>query len=476
MAVAIPSSEISFVDGGLGIVGAGVDGVSAKIGVCSSGVAGTTYTFRGTDTASVVATLGSGPLVDAVIEHLIYSKGKTVYAHKATATTAGTSSAVTASGGGPTVSLTGAPYDQSESIIEIVAGGAVGTSTFRYSLDGGDTYSDIYATTSTYLLPSGVTANFAAGTYVADETYSWTDTAPAMTTTNVGTAFDALIVSPLAFEFVHVVGQAADASAAATMAATISTKITSAHAAKKYIWAMMEAPAVDKAGLITSFASVEDKWLMICGGFCELAQQRNSTFPKRSIARLAAPRIARNPLSVHIARNETDSDLDAISGIVKLVPDGAAASTGYHDEDATPGLNAARFTTARTIAGRTGFYFTNGLMLSSLTSDFQQVQYVRILLAAARTYYAWSLTNLASRIRKNATTGYIAASAADSFELAAESAIKNAIGQHIDGLRVLVNRTDDLSADPTLRAKIRLVGPVYALELDTEMGLAGSLN
>ena len=476
MGVAIPSSEISFVDGGLGIVASGVDGVSAKIGVSSSGVAGTTYTFRGTDTSAVVTTLGSGPLVDAVIEHLIHSGGRTVYAHKATATTAGTSTAVTKSGAGPTVTIAGAPYDQSETIIEIMAGGVVGTSTFRYTLDGGDTYSDTYATAATYLLPSGVTATFPAGTYVLGETYSWSDTAPAMTTTNVGDAFDALIISPLAFEFVHVVGQAADAAAAATMAATISTKITSAHAAKKYIWAMMEAPAVDKAGLITSFATVEQKWLMIVGGFCELSQARNSTIAKRSIGRLAAPRIARNPLSVHIARDTADSDLDAISGIVELVPDGALASTGYHDEDATPGLNAARFTTARTIAGRSGFYFTNGLMLSSLTSDFQQNQYVRILLAAARTYYAWSLTNLAARIRKNATTGYIAASAADSFELAAESAIKAAVGQHIDGLRVLVNRTDDLSADPTLRAKIRLVGPAYALELETEMGLAGSLS
>jgi hypothetical protein len=59
--------------------------------------------------------------------------------------------------------------------------GASGTATFRYSLDGGDTYSATYATAATFLLPSGVTANMAAGTYVISTTYTWTDTAPALT-------------------------------------------------------------------------------------------------------------------------------------------------------------------------------------------------------------------------------------------------------------------------------------------------------
>lgn len=473
MSLALPSSSISIVDGGLGIVSPGPDS-TFKIGSCSGGVAGTLYAFGPSAVQSVATTLGTGPLVDSVVHHLLES-GKPVYAYKATASTAGASTAVTQVGTGPAITLTGAAIDQSESSIKIVQGGVIGTSLFQYTLDGGDTWSEVYATAATYLLPSGVTANMAAGTYVVDTTYSWTDTAPAMTTTNVGDALDALIVSEYDGEFIHVVGQTADASTCATMAALLATKITSSRAAHKYWGIIFEAPAVDKAGLVTNFASflAEDVWGV--AGFAEIINARTSLIQKRSVARVVVPRIARNPRAVQIFRDVGDSKLDPFPAIVKLVPQGAAASTGYHDEERTPGLQAARFTTCRTIATVPGFYASSAITMASNTSDYQDMAYRRIVLQAARIWYAHTVQDLGKRLRTDNETGFIDASFADSIETAGEEAIRAGLGDDIQDVRVLVNRADVLTSDPTLRATLRLTVGSYLRTYVSEIGLASSL-
>jgi hypothetical protein len=259
------------------------------------------------------------------------------------------------------------------------------------------------------------------------------------------------------------------------MATTLSTKITSAHAAHKYFYIVFEGPAVDKATIATSFASVDQKFLVGCGGFAEIVNPRNQAIQKRSSGRVLVPRIARNPRAVHVLRDAGDSDIDPIPSIERLVPNGAAASTGYHDEERTPGLNAARFMALRTIPGRAGFFPTNGITLASGSSDFQQLQYIRIVLAAARAWYQYTLTQLGRRIRKDPTTGFIDPKFADGAETGGKKALRAALGDDVTAFAVLLNRTDDLAASPILKAKIRLVVDGYALEYQSEIGLASSL-
>ena len=135
MAVEIPQHSLSIRDGGLGLVSETAEGVFIIVGPSTAGVAGSFYTFRGPDTSIVFDTLGSGILPDQVAKHLIHSGGKTVIAYKANASTAGSNSAVTQTGGGPVVTLTGTPDNQGELVMEILTGGALGTKTFVL-LDG----------------------------------------------------------------------------------------------------------------------------------------------------------------------------------------------------------------------------------------------------------------------------------------------------------------------------------------------------
>ena len=476
MAIANLSSTVAIKDGGLAIVSSDAIGLTVLIGTCSAGSAGTFYSFAGSATAEVESSLGQGPLAAQTIKHLLKSGGKRVIAYKAAASTAGSSSAVTQSPvSGPAVTLSGAPYDRYDAIVKIITGGTLTNATFQYSLDGGDNWSDTIVTAASYLLPSGVTVTFPAGTYVANVTYSWTDTAPAFTSADIGTALDAVITSAYDPELVHVLSAPALASDSLTIATLIATKIASAWAAHKYFRVVFEAPAVDKASIASTFAAFTEKGLVGCGGYAEIVEDQTNLTQKRSSARCIVPRMARAPLGTQPTRDTADSDLEALSDVVKLVPDGAAASTGYHDEDATPAFSAARFSSLRKFVGRQGYYIANVLTLAGSSSDFQQDAYIRILLAATREWYAYTLTQLGRRIRIDKKTGYIKPSFADAIERAGRARILNALGDAVEDVKVLVNRTDRVASTQKLIAKVRVVVGGYAQEFESEIGLADSL-
>ncbi len=57
--------------------------------------------------------------------------------------------------------------------LDIVAGGALGTATFKYTLNGGTSYSSTASTAASVLLGNtGLTANFPAGTYSTNNVYT----------------------------------------------------------------------------------------------------------------------------------------------------------------------------------------------------------------------------------------------------------------------------------------------------------------
>lgn len=476
MALPIPSVTGNLVEGGIGVLAQDNTSSHCKIGSSTLGTAGTIYSFMGSDTNNVINTLGVGPLVDSVIDSLIKSDGKLTYAYKVAPSTAGSSSAVTRVGTSPIVTLTGAPNDASETIIKIVLGGAVGTATFQYSLDNGDTYSAVYTTAATFLLPTGVTINFTAGTYVAGDTESYTDTSPAMTSADISTALDNVIASTIPISYVHIVGQAVDAASTLTIATMVDGKMLTAFTAKRPLWAIVEGPAVDKATMATSFASFVSKFTVIAGGFCEYGNIRTGGIDKRSSGRPISGRIARTPISIHPARLPDDSDLDPLAGVVKLVPTGAAASSGYHDENSTPLYTSIRCASLRSIPGRDGFFITQVPTMAPTGSNYERIQCLRIALRGMQVFNAWAAGNLSRRVRKDPKTFYIASSVADALEDNARKVLKAALGDHVDGITVTLNRNDNLQLDPTLRGQIRFVAPSFADSLSFDMGFAQALS
>jgi hypothetical protein len=89
--------------------------------------------------------------------------------------------AVTASGGGPTVTVSGFANAAYSFEVVIQSNGALGAATFSYSLNGGTTYtpaSGPYLTVPAngiYVVPGtgGTTINFSAGSYTTSDSYTW---------------------------------------------------------------------------------------------------------------------------------------------------------------------------------------------------------------------------------------------------------------------------------------------------------------
>lgn len=102
--------------------------------------------------------------------------------------TGSTMGAVTATGTTPpTVTLSGTPLGAYKLQIDIVVGGTLGTATFRFSTDGGNTWSATMNTAASVVLTdtaidstvgqngaTGITATFNSGTYNADNLYTST--------------------------------------------------------------------------------------------------------------------------------------------------------------------------------------------------------------------------------------------------------------------------------------------------------------
>lgn len=91
-----------------------------------------------------------------------------------TAINAATMSPVThVAGTGPAVTLTGTPAANEQIVIDITTDGAVGAAVFKWSNDGGASFTTGVTTAASVALgATGLTANFAAGTYTTADSYT----------------------------------------------------------------------------------------------------------------------------------------------------------------------------------------------------------------------------------------------------------------------------------------------------------------
>lgn len=186
---AIPNSTESVRDYGLGS-NPPASMMPLYMGVSSGGVANSLVIY-GSPTA-LRAAEGEGPAVEAAANSGGWPIGFMRLTASISATNGqclptygvtGTNGSITKSGAGPTITVAGAPNGHYLMRIEITTGGALGTAILRWSIDNGSTWeaSSVATTGGTVVLSSatlvtGITATLPAGTYVLNETYSWTAT------------------------------------------------------------------------------------------------------------------------------------------------------------------------------------------------------------------------------------------------------------------------------------------------------------
>lgn len=465
-----PSVNLQILSNGLGNVPPSPANTVAIFGCSSGGTAATVQdAYRRSD--NLVTDYGYGPGPDLTAQ-CIQSGIPTIFV-KVTTNTVGAATAVTHTGTGTSVmTVTGTPLDQYDVIVTAVSDGTAGSDPeplFNISLDGGETttrsipmpanrvYSGLAATT-------GLTLNFTAATFVEDDTYEFTTTAPTWAAADVATAIDALRANSREFGLGYVVG-ACSKSSADTILASVVQFLTS----KKPVGFIVEARDIATSGeteaqwmasISADFATFTTDYIDVAAGYCLSTSALTKVEFRRSIGGLGIVRAARRNIGRDIGAVADGALCPNYGGTNETGPlAGVPVDTVYHDEALNPGLDANRFMTVTSFPGQTGYYITNPNIMCDPTSDFTLLQYRRVMDEAARVARNFFTRLLSTDVRLNRRTGFILERDALGIESGCNGQLNAALVAtgNASAVSCVVSRVDNISVTKTLTVTISIV-------------------
>jgi hypothetical protein len=442
------------------------------LGFSTLGTALQLYSYDGATPADVVATNGYGIGAQLVAELMATpNHGKVIFIPLNF--TAGVLSAVTAAGTSPpTVTLTGNSVDDIVGRVEILSAGTRGTATFRYCLDydatsGTGQWSNPITTAATVVLDnSGVTLNFATGSYGIDNVYSFTGAAPAHSDAQITAGLDALYASGQDIGGVYIVSAPAGvddparATALATTFAAVSAKIdTFESAGYKYLWCLLQAGspiATSSSGLTTwrtalqsaTMSVLAHKRMAIAAGYGKQVSVIDARTYRRSVGWRIVERLSTSDISEHLGR-------------VASGPVGTMLSI-EHDEGTTGGLSdgtaGQRYLTLRTHSNFTGFYVAESNTFAAVGSDYSKIERLRVINRAAKIGRAELVKRIGDSAIADANTGRILESEAQHLDSEMTAALNagliNAPSKsgkgHASSVAARVSRMDDILSTSTL--------------------------
>jgi len=483
MSSALPGISQSISDGALGF-GRGflARDVWIVFGTSQSGTAATLYGpyFDG---QACIDEVGDGEGPEMVAWLLQVDKTKPVYFGKVNGSVAGTSGSVTQTGTGPALTPGGAPYFNLSVKVKVVKGGALATATIKVALNGGDYGAETLTAASVTVPRTGLSLGLAAGTYVADEEYTFTTTAPGFVSADLTAVYDVADVAGFKWAFGYVVGQAAGATdtdkatAAATIFSAMSSKLaTSATNGRRHNF-LLELPDVaDNStgdGLLnTALLSLSQKRITFCYGFCDHISAVSQRKAKRSSGWVLAGRIRVNRL-----RRNPAAFAD---GVAPTADTSASITAIYHDENKRPGPGV-RFATLRKHEDQTGgFFITNWPTMAAPGSDFTFGPNMRVVDAAADITRPKGLTLLAGEVETypnpppaGKTAGTLTEGTAQSIEKLLEAELDKGLVKQgeVISARVTVNRAEVTATTFKVKYKTRLKAWDYAFDVEEELGL-----
>lgn len=461
--MSIPEAKLTIKDGALGLSPQNPDNTLAIVGTSSAGTVGQVGSYG--DQQTVKDTFGTGPLVEAAC-HVLTVAGGPVVLCKATSSAAGAAGSVTKVGTGSSVLTTtsSAPLDAYQVQALIVQGGtnpAANTATFKYSLDGGRNYSPETALPSSGIYAiagAGVTLNFSAASLVAGDLYSFATTGPTYDNTALAAALDALLADLSEWFAVWAVGVPADSSTMAAFYGTLDSKLLTAEAAYRFARGYLNSFDDSDANLKTAIQALAvSKHVGIVAGFHELTSVVSSAQFKREQAYSYLARLA--SVGPEIDPGETDT-LGPMPLVVSL----------DRDERKTPNLDQYGYTTLRSHLGLAGYYVTSGRLNAGPTSDFQLIQYGRVMDIAARSVRAAQLKylNKSFRVKSNGTVFEADARSAEQILTQALKEVTVTRGRASDA-SVTVDRTINMLSTQTFKVKYRVLPLAYAKFIEGEI-------
>lgn len=365
--------------------------------------------------------------------------------------------------------FSGTPYGAFDIVCEVTSAAAsltALTAAVRFSVDGGRSFAlpvGIPAN-GVYAIPgTNVTVTFGAGTFVVGDTFQVKTAAPAFDTTTLAAALTGLASVSGVYEFVHVAG-AIDA----THAATLKAWATARQTAGEYTFAL--SGARDQA-----LGESVSTWYTALGGaspgfdgydfgrFGDVHATHGyvasvlypGSFFRRNLVVLRSARLALSRADEHPGK--------VLSGpIAGLMPDGDASSV-MQDGSVYPTLDAYRFSTAQRVMGRPrGEYYFTSRTMAGATSDFGEIQRIRVMCVAAPAALAQMATYVGSSPEvKSDGSGQLveseAAAAEEEIVAAMKRAVVDAPNDFATRVTAAVSRTTDVLATGTMSAAISIL-------------------
>lgn len=478
--MAIPGQTQTLNDPGVGLVPSAAGLPPLVVGIASSGTENTLFSYN--SITALKAAHGRGPAVEDAAELL--QDGGPVMFLKLTQAAAGTISAITQSGGGPAITdNSSAPNNACELEILIILGGALGTATFKYSLDDGRSWSEVYTAPAggNFVVPgTGIDLTLAAGSYVAGEQYSADTEAPTYTATQLSTAATAISASTDEFAWGVLSGKHVDASTASTLAAALIGHMATWESEFRFTSWIMDAGEDDEATTKTGFTA-EDQFL--CAGYGDADGLTAKPFagyvePKRG----AYVHVAKK---AHQAKMSTDLGwfgLGNCNGISSYsTTHGLPVS---HDEFKSETMDASKFATLRSWPGRNGYYVTQGRMRSAAGSDFLYWQHARVMNVARRICYIaqQKFQNAIFRTNNDGSIDERDAVDVDAWvQRQLDAELMDPINDqgkkgHCVAVRYTVDRENDFQSSETVQAELAIKPFTYGKHIITQVGFAAAVE
>lgn len=385
-------------DGNLGRSSQTGTGVHIKIGIANAESTAPILISGTMDVKKIKERLGNTPLSDACMDAVEWG-ASTIYCIPVSVGTAGTVGEIKEEKtGAGSFAVQGSPNNAYDIVVEVMDAGECNEGSFRYSLDGGNTFTEemtIPVTGEVELEATGLCVKFTdvegSGSFKEGDRFTFSTTSPAMSNEAVIRAVESLINSPIVFEFVHIVGESSKAlwAALCTLAEDFLTKYKrplyfvceargkrADESLEEYVNAMLE----ERKGINSTYMQV------VCSN--SRYQQMDGRVQEINNAGIVTGLYGRAKESQSIG--EVRSFPISEAKLQKLLPEGI--------EDYIETLDAAKFVTIRQYIGKEDFYVTSANMMSPQGSDYAYAEDVRVSNRLVRAVRAEALNELQMEI------------------------------------------------------------------------------
>lgn len=441
-------------DGQLGLGTVKGTGIHVKIGA-SPVISSRPITVSGSKGVdSIRQMLGLSPLADAVMD-AVENGASRIYCIPVTGGIDGTINEGDKPAGEHTgtVTMKGKPTNEFMVIVEITGQGGLNQAEFRYSLNGGYSYSDELTVplSGTYSIDTaGVALNFTleeSRSFMVGDRYTWHTTAPRMNIEDVTAAVNKLKDMTNEYEYVHIVG-----GCSADMWAVISTlQKQLMEKNHKQLFFMLEAYSQEKNESVDSYVErlvadrkkVRNYYIQVVAARAMYLGMDGIT---RDVNMAGIVSGLYSAVSVHKSIGEVANISLPESRVTQLLPEGLGEE---HIEE----LDGNGYLTFRQYDGLEGFYVTNARMMCPEGSDFRYAEDIRVLNKIIRVTRKEALLQLQTDIDMENQAGDLAAKAAF-IQAPLDDMVRD---KEISSARVSIPEEQDILATGILQVEIRYV-------------------